>query len=266
MKSLNFSRRQRLVSLGGPNAELALASLGTKLARFGASLALITAVSLVVGHGAAEAYFGHLGAPWIVGLMSPGQLVGFGAKMTLGMAVAAFMTIGYLYGGRSSIFRLELIRNLLVLFSALAALPAFFPYFNWITPNAAYAGLLTSGALAACAFGAAMGELVERLIRSNLRWESMHMALLLAMFAYGLVQAPRGFGLAAAHRDSDPSISELPVVQTGDVASPERAWRLVAVLDKSALLVSLAADPAQRVFRIAPIEELRIVLSHRKAK
>ncbi|MDO9113336.1 MAG: DUF2188 domain-containing protein [Polaromonas sp.] len=84
--------------------------------------------------------------------------------------------------------------------------------------------------------------------------------------AYGLVQAPRGFGLAAAHRDSDPSISELPVVQTGDVVSPERAWRLVAVLDKSALLVSLAADPAQRVFRIAPIEELRIVLSHRKAK
>lgn len=255
MKSVHFAARHAGASADGSNVEAVVASLVGKFAQVGAALAAATAIALLVGFIGLDNYYRRLGATWVIAMIPPSQMIANGAWVSIGIVVVSlFMVIslsekkvtpGLLRKLSSGLIGLSAVPLLLTLNS-----------FTWPSPSLKYYSQIVAGVLVVLASGLAAGELVGRLAESKLRWKPIHTVICLGIVGYGLFQAPQHFAWAAARKDTDRALSALPIVQTSEVLSPERSWRLVGVFDKSALVMTLADDPKDREFRLISTNEL----------
>lgn len=135
---------------------------------------------------------------------------------------------------------------------------------SWLTLRMAYSSTIVGAYLIAVSAGFTVGEMIAHFAERGSTWDTHSFWLLYFLILVGFMQAPRVLGTATAQLDGDYKSSRLPVVT---LASPQpgREWRLVRTLDGSFLVVSLAAQSQDRVFRVLDANEItEIHSSHLK--
>jgi hypothetical protein len=121
--------------------------------------------------------------------------------------------------------------------------------------------LLSLGAvLFAVSAGLTIGEVVARFKEDGFRWHSYYVWLLAFAVVLTFTVAPSRMGDARARLQLRPESSGLPKVELAN-ADSQRTWRLLEVVEGNAILVSLASEPHQNLFRVVSLSEIKAVAS-----
>ncbi len=215
------------------------------LAKFGGALAGLTLVALVMGRSELHGYFGHLGAPWVIPLMSPSRLIS-----------ASFYPFYYCFGGWVLLGVLSTAQKSDVIKFTPAILFGFacmigvasgvsytkFPGWEW----SRFVGISSISIGAAGAF-----FLYQRAIVERKKFGGPHYFLVMTVvLALGIV-GPNFLGRDRAKNDIRGRY-----VQLADTFKPKRIWHLVTALDTGFLLAAVDEDRYRLVFRIVSSSEM----------
>jgi hypothetical protein len=242
----------------------AASSVVGTLTRIAGGVAGLVTIGVIAGWVEATSYFSELGAPWVTWKLSVSYLLESSAPIEGLIALIALRSFfKTTFRTRQATRSRSWVTSFLGLGALLTGVSAWAPHYAYLTAaTAALVGVL--GAISmACAVGLALGELIARLGESNLKWDSVHVALLAVTSVFGLL-APAFLGAALADRESDEKSTHFPIVLTNP-ADPGRVWRLVTPLDSEYLVISLANTREDRMFRVLKASEMLEIHSSRQS-
>ena len=241
----------------------AASSVVRLLPQIGGAVAGLSALGLYAGWREESSYYFELGAPWVAQMMPPSRLLQSSAGLIGTIGLFSFLSIYWLTVLTATAKSLRwwsiiLLAAAGVLFAASVAPP------HWFEKRSVYAFAILATQFCAVSAGLTVGEVVARLTESHLEWKGYHLWLLYCVVLFGLLQAPDRIGVARARVDSDSTSTRLPTVVTSSTVAGT-SWRLIAVVDNSFVVVSLAPKREEHVFRIlGPTEISGILSAHTK--
>lgn len=224
------------------------------LPRIAGTVAGVSALGLLAGWREVSAYYSELGAPWVLGMLSPGYLV---ARSAVLMGTIGLFTLLSVYGLSTESMTEKGLRSASIVALALALpflLTGVAPA-HWFEQSTIYIFAMTAAQLTAVSVGLTVGELITGLAERDLKWQGYYVWLLNCIVLFGLLQAPDRLGRAKAQLDGAPTSTPLPIVST-TVAVSGRVWRLVATIDNSFLAVALGAKREEHIFRVFAASEI----------
>lgn len=222
-----------------------------------------SALAYICGWREVSAYYQELGAPWVLSLLSPSQIMQTSIWLISLIALICFLTTLQLiqgYAGQKGLRRWSIIFLAIALF--LYAVPLVLE--GHITSSTASTLVIATSVSWAISAGLTIGELIACLAQNNLRWGEYHMHLLYFIVLYGLFQAPSNMGTSRAQLASDPMFSKLPAVSF-KLPGNTGEWRLVGPIGDRLLLLSIARKKEDRRFKLTTTDDINEIYT-RSAK
>jgi hypothetical protein len=220
-----------------------------------ASGALVLSIlGYISGWTEARSYFETLGALWAASMLSPLRLLQLSTDLISATAFTAIVSIRWAATDAKNAMRVAnaSLYGLFVGF-ALGAIPSL-PG-NWLPAGTGYRVTHAASVILAADIGLMVGPFARSLSSSGLKWSGLHVGLLVTFFVIGLLIAPAEHGYARALRDE--KLEQLPRVQLG--TDDGRDWRLLEVIDHSALLMSRGASHDRAAFRVIAITDVKVI-------
>jgi hypothetical protein len=128
---------------------------------------------------------------------------------------------------------------------------------QWIEKSKTYLFVLNTGYLMAVCLGLSLALLITAPNQGNTMRDTR---LLPYVVVFCLILATNYIGIAFAQLDSDPTSSQLSIIEP-TVATPGRVWRLVTTIDGSFVAVSLGTKREDNVFRLFAASEIAEITS-----
>lgn len=231
----------------------ASAALGVRLAQVTGFAAGLVTIGLLVGWRELSSYYATLGAPWVIETLPPSRFVHAAAGLLGAITVAALVSI-YLLSQRQAnargLRRWSIAAGLVAcVLLAASTLPQ-----EHVSLSTSHLLSSLSSTVFALSVGLAVGELVALLADQGLKWNSYMVSVVQFVVLFGIFLAPSQVGTSRAKMHLDPASSTLPTIAAAQLPGT-RQWRLVAVLDGTALLITLPASNQKPAFRyVAPTE------------
>ncbi|MBI4997232.1 MAG: hypothetical protein HZC22_10105 [Rhodocyclales bacterium] len=219
----------------------------------------ISALGIFAGWREMSAYYSELGAPWVLGMLSPSRFMACSFGLMGTIYLFTFLSVWWLSAKsatenslrRASIVALGLAT--LCYFAGIAPV-------HWLEKATVYIFAILAAQLSAISVGLTIGELIAGLAERELKWNGYFVWLLYWIVLVGLLQAPYRLGTAQAEIDGALDSTKLPII-SATIAAPDRTWRLVTTIDSSFLAVALGPRRDDHVFRVFAASEIKGIKS-----
>lgn len=244
-----------------PPALRATAAVARPLLAVASGIIGIGALAYLIGWRETSSYYSAFGAPWVTSLLSPTRLAQSSAWVIWITLIFAFTSIYSIAAANATHhgMRWSAIATLAVglVIGAIDKLQI-----EAISTQARALLLGLAALLFAISAGLTIAEVVARFKEDGFRWHSYYLWLFYFVVLLTFQWAPSRMGEARARLNM---LSETTSLAPVDLKAPgnNTEWRLLEVLDGSAILVALGSSPHLNQFRVVALTELQNVRSTR---
>lgn len=208
----------------------------------------LATIAYYIGWSYSRDYWHQFHAPWVLDLLSAGQMLADASKLTLPMVIGALGSLVHVFRGGKQ-------KTLGLIFGGLALCGVATLLIGWIPESLLNIAITQLCSRLAAIFlmvseGVGVGLLVMALQHSNLsvtRDMASHIQL---SFVVIMALAPQFAAGASASIDTNGATSPLEVVTWPN--KPDGDWRLGRAVDKGYIVIKLTRDPAVTEVRLIP--------------